>query len=626
MSKPTIPHTTDINAELSAQQDPVQILVFSGGGAKGAIYSGAVEALDKSGTRNGVSVVAGASAGSITAALIATGISVERFKDVTQHTDFEKELLGSRDWGSGLSGSGFYKAQGIESMMNKHMSDSVREAFGDEQNTILGGKVVEVVKQRLLEVEKEIAEVQNKLESNATKSQHEDLQEQFIELLAQSDRLNQIHNGQSEKYNQLVARCSTKAPLLFQDLEVLRDLDPKKFKLLAVNATRVPDGEMVVFSSGTTPNVPIATAVHASCSIPIAFKPVKIKIGDDVHEYLDGGVRSNVPTELFTRAGIQDVTDNQKDSKKSKTGGRMLAFAFGAGENGSDINTAVWNMKAFYSSNKILNFVVDVIFTKIIGGMKKIAFDLGVKVSGVGGELHSESEKKLYKRLSTQPLDVIALDTKDVGTFGFAKAELRSEYLHIKGEIQTTNHLDNLGLLPEDPNFSTREFLLKVYENCSIKHDGLKPVLEYDTGKAKKMLRFCENEKWAGIKSEPERIEKLKEYITEVARGTITEQLHVKSDTMPRLIAALNDPTTPSIVKKDFMVALSIEGQSPKDHKFQEQDFTKLLTEQQKHQPKTVLGSISQTLSKYSTTTHTKRSVGSVPLSPTKQYPQGPSR
>ena len=68
-------------------------LLLVGGGAKGAIYSGVHEELDRSGVLGGIEAVAGSSAGAITAALIATGISTEDFKKISGETNFEK-LLG----------------------------------------------------------------------------------------------------------------------------------------------------------------------------------------------------------------------------------------------------------------------------------------------------------------------------------------------------------------------------------------------------------------------------------------------------------------------------------------------------------------------------------------------------
>ena len=75
------------------QEEPFKCAAFSGGGAKGTIYSGAHEALVDSGVLNGLEAVAGSSAGAITATAIATGISKEDFQKICLETNL-KGLLG----------------------------------------------------------------------------------------------------------------------------------------------------------------------------------------------------------------------------------------------------------------------------------------------------------------------------------------------------------------------------------------------------------------------------------------------------------------------------------------------------------------------------------------------------
>ena len=66
---------SSIEELIEAQNQPFKCAVFSGGGAKGNIYSGVHESLSDSGVLEGLEAVAGSSAGAITAAVIATGIS-----------------------------------------------------------------------------------------------------------------------------------------------------------------------------------------------------------------------------------------------------------------------------------------------------------------------------------------------------------------------------------------------------------------------------------------------------------------------------------------------------------------------------------------------------------------------
>ncbi|MCZ6902651.1 MAG: patatin-like phospholipase family protein [Rickettsia endosymbiont of Ixodes persulcatus] len=76
-----------------AQESPVEYIAFSGGGAKGAIYSGAYEAAKKAGILDNVKAVAGSSAGAITAAVVALGTPPERFEEISKNTNLQT-LLG----------------------------------------------------------------------------------------------------------------------------------------------------------------------------------------------------------------------------------------------------------------------------------------------------------------------------------------------------------------------------------------------------------------------------------------------------------------------------------------------------------------------------------------------------
>ena len=72
-------------------------LVFEGGGTKGSAYAGCVEVIEKKGILKSVKRVAGTSAGSITATLLACGSGSSGLFDAVRHTDFKKFIDDS--WG-----------------------------------------------------------------------------------------------------------------------------------------------------------------------------------------------------------------------------------------------------------------------------------------------------------------------------------------------------------------------------------------------------------------------------------------------------------------------------------------------------------------------------------------------
>lgn len=70
--------------------DSITNLVFKGGGVKGTAYAGALQALQDRGILKGVQRVAGASAGAITAALVACGYTAEEITTLAYSLDFTK--------------------------------------------------------------------------------------------------------------------------------------------------------------------------------------------------------------------------------------------------------------------------------------------------------------------------------------------------------------------------------------------------------------------------------------------------------------------------------------------------------------------------------------------------------
>lgn len=71
---------------------------------------------------------------------------------------------------------------------------------------------------------------------------------------------------------------------------------------LKVVATNLSTGSIELFSAETTPDVPVADAVIASGSIPVAFRSWPIRRGlpeKRIGRYYDGGLLSNLPTWVF---------------------------------------------------------------------------------------------------------------------------------------------------------------------------------------------------------------------------------------------------------------------------------------------------------------------------------------
>ncbi|NNA88104.1 patatin-like phospholipase family protein [Pseudomonas gessardii] len=84
--------------EVKLTRPPLTGLVLSGGGAKGAAYPGAISALENKGALDGIKSISGSSAGAITAALLASGMSAGSFKSLSDSMDLISLLDSGKGW------------------------------------------------------------------------------------------------------------------------------------------------------------------------------------------------------------------------------------------------------------------------------------------------------------------------------------------------------------------------------------------------------------------------------------------------------------------------------------------------------------------------------------------------
>lgn len=100
-------------------------LVFEGGGVKGIAYAGAIQVLEKQNILGDIRRVAGASAGAITAALLAVGASSRDIEEIVGHTSFRKFMDDSfglfRDVNRLIHDYGWYKGDAFSTWMKKQI-------------------------------------------------------------------------------------------------------------------------------------------------------------------------------------------------------------------------------------------------------------------------------------------------------------------------------------------------------------------------------------------------------------------------------------------------------------------------------------------------------------------------
>ncbi len=197
---------------MANKNPPISRLVFSGGGAKGATYAGAYAAMEETGLFSGVKEIAGSSAGAITAALLATGLSTKDFQ---------------------------------ETLMNINFSELLGDAYNESWFTKDGAPLYNHIKNILKSV------VVTFLKNEQLTESHN-----CWELLQQLDKQNK--------------------PFTFADLEKLRTYWPQRFKQLNITAVKEKGGDLKIFNYIDTPDVEIALACKASGAIPVFLAPVDI--------------------------------------------------------------------------------------------------------------------------------------------------------------------------------------------------------------------------------------------------------------------------------------------------------------------------------------------------------------
>lgn len=112
-----------------------QNLVFEGGGVKGVAYAGAIEVLERRGDLAAIDRVAGASAGAITAALLALGAGAAEIRDIVAGTQLRAFMDGGWPVGGVLRFArqfGWYRGDAFSAWLRGH----IRALAGDPELTL----------------------------------------------------------------------------------------------------------------------------------------------------------------------------------------------------------------------------------------------------------------------------------------------------------------------------------------------------------------------------------------------------------------------------------------------------------------------------------------------------------
>ncbi len=106
-----------------------------------------------------------------------------------------------------------------------------------------------------------------------------------------------LHTGDGfvQILKQYIGEFCGNSDITFEQVALLADKNPRKFKKLTVIASNLSNSRSQVFNAENNPNLCVWKAVRASMSIPLVFEPANI----DGQYYVDGGLSWNYPIDLF---------------------------------------------------------------------------------------------------------------------------------------------------------------------------------------------------------------------------------------------------------------------------------------------------------------------------------------
>lgn len=271
--KVTLSRDDQGRVEMTLAPPPVTQLVLSGGGAKGVAFPGAVKALEDNNAMIGVRTVSGSSAGAISAALLASGMTADEFTELSNSLDLSALMNSDNPL--------LRKLQKAGSAVGKwlgNFSEKLQTAF-----TVLPR--LGTAAERLEELVR--------TQSRAT----------VLARIAESPS-----KAELPQVKAIADKLSAGGVVTFADLHVLSQHIPT-IKALNITGTGTFEGrsQLVVFNASLTPDMDIARAAHISAALPVVFKaPVEqghgFQVDGEKASFQDGGLMLNTPVDgLYQR-------------------------------------------------------------------------------------------------------------------------------------------------------------------------------------------------------------------------------------------------------------------------------------------------------------------------------------
>ena len=293
--------TVATNTPPSFMAHPPENLVFQGGGPKGIAYVGVIEALEEKDLLRSLKRVAGTSAGSINAGLLAVGYKAEEIKQILYQTDLKALLLDHPLTGENLEKITNPGATGAINILYR-----IGKAFS---NPI--GFIKEVGFETLWKT------------TGVCKG--EKFRKWVDELIEAQTGIKHCTFGELKQKVERGEKGKNQAP--FRHLYVYANRLKEKNPITCINSE---DDEWK--------DIIISDAIRASMSIPGVFEPHKLhsknKNGErrsragDLGSFVDGGVIYNFPIEAFDKLKYQSSTPlNNEMLDEYRFNKRTLGFS-----------------------------------------------------------------------------------------------------------------------------------------------------------------------------------------------------------------------------------------------------------------------------------------------------------
>ena len=367
-------------------------LVCSSGGPKGVGYPNLMETLetikraDGKNLREGLDAIAGSSAGSIVAALIACNVTahaaqklvneqslIELISKEPSRNDF-KNMKDVSFNGIGLEVTFLIEAinheliESIDSFLRNHLKF---QALANDP------KPYENIYTNINDLNTKLANPDKEKLSADEK----------IKLFNLFKKIDQYKHPRTDSG---VSHTENTVPLItFEHLRILRKIDPNKFKDLTITACDTTNKKVVYLNAESASDMPIALAARVSSSLPM-FQTITYK-GNSM---IDGGFGSRMPSELFIPEH-QNLIERMPDALKNSHNVQEQLPDLLLKNNPSD-NNYEQTLIIGFNLNGQLNDVPSKEVTlagSFLGTLVRPAIGLGLGVNNFGAGVTSDNVK-----------------------------------------------------------------------------------------------------------------------------------------------------------------------------------------------------------------------------------------